>query len=200
MDRFTALQDTILNRRSTKPAVLNGKRIDDQQVRQLLELANWAPTHGSTEPWRFIVYSDDAVRRFCHRHAELYRQSTPPATFTTAKYEKQQHNGDKASHLIVVYMQRGGNPNITVLEEICATAAAVENILLGAEALGIAVLWSTGGAVLQPVMKEWLGLAEADIMIGLLYLGYTDEPAKPGRRGPVEEKTRWDPPGANQGT
>jgi nitroreductase len=193
MDTFSTLRNTVISRRSTKPAVLNGKKIDDQQVKQLLELGNWAPTHGSTEPWRFLVYSGDAVRDFCHQHAELYRQSTPPATFTPAKYEKQQHNGDQASHLIAVYMKRGGNPNITVLEEICATAAAVENILLGAETLGIAVLWSTGGVVLQPVMKEWLGLAEEDTMIGLLYLGYTDEPAKPGRRGPVEEKTKWNP-------
>ncbi|HLZ86769.1 MAG TPA: nitroreductase [Puia sp.] len=191
MEKFTPLQETVINRRSTKPAVLNGKKIADGQIRQLLELANWAPTHGNTEPWRFIVYSGEAVQRFCHEHAGLYRQSTPPERFTAAKYEKQQHNGDKASHLIAVYMKRGSNPNITALEEICATAAAVQNILLGAEALGIAVLWSTGGVMLDPIMKEYFELEAEDVLLGLLYLGYTDEPAKPGRRGPVEEKTKW---------
>jgi len=193
MDKFTSLQETIQSRRSTKPAVMNGKKIDDQQVQQLLQLANWAPTHGFTEPWRFVVYSGDAVQRFCHQHAEMYKQSTPPANFNAGKYEKQQHNGDRASHLIAVYMQRGDNPNITVLEEICATAAAVENILLGAEALGIAVLWSTGGAVLHPVMKAFFNLGPEDSMLGLLYLGYTDEVSKAGRRGEVAEKTRWNP-------
>ena len=79
----------------------------------------------------------------------------------------------------------------SVLEEICATAAAAQNILLGAEALGIAVLWSTGGMVMHPLMKTWLGLGEEDIVIGQLFLGYTDEPAKPGRRIPVETKTTW---------
>jgi nitroreductase len=121
----------------------------------------------------------------------LYRQHTPPEKFTAAKYEKQQHNGDAASHVIVVYMKRGNNPNIAALEEICATAAAVDNILLGAESLGIAVLWSTGGMVLQPAMKTFLDLEAEDVVLGLLYLGYTDEPAKPGKRGPVEEKTKW---------
>jgi nitroreductase len=191
METFSLLQEIVINRRSTKPAALNGKKIDDHQIRQLLELANRAPTHGLTEPWRFIVYSGDAIQPFCHQHAELYRQNTPPDKFNPAKYEKQQHNGDKASHLIVVYMQRGGNPNITVREEICATAAAVQNILLGAQALGIAVLWSTGGMVLQPAMNGWLGLGEEDVIIGLLYMGYTDEPAKPSRRTAVEEKTKW---------
>ncbi|MBS1602085.1 MAG: nitroreductase [Bacteroidetes bacterium] len=191
MDKFNVLQDIITSRRSTKPAVFNGRKIDDQQIQRLLTLATWAPTHANTEPWRFIVYSGDAVRQFCQQHAQLYRQNTPPEKFNEAKYEKQQHNGDKASHLIAVYMQRGANPNITGLEEICATAAAVQNILLGAEALGLAVLWSTGGVTLAPAMKDYLGLHEEDHMIGLLYLGYTDEPAKPGRRLPAEAKTKW---------
>lgn len=191
MDQFSILQATIAGRRSTKPAVLNGKKIGDGQIRQLLELANWAPTHANTEPWRFIVYGGGAVQRLCREHAELYREHTSPTAFTSAKYEKQLHNGDKASHLIVVYMKRGSNPNITALEEICATAAAVENILLGAAALDIAVLWSTGGMLLHPVMKEYFGLGSEDMLLGMLYMGYTDEPVKAGKRGPVEEKTIW---------
>ena len=191
MNNFNVLQAIITDRRSIKPASLNGKKIDDEQIRQLLELANWAPTHGLTEPWRFVVYSGDAVREFCHQQADIYRNATTPEKFNAAKYDKQLHNGDNASHLIAVYMQKGANPNIPALEEICATAAAVQNILLGAQALGIAVLWSTGGNVLLPVMKEYLDLGPEDIMIGLLSLGYTDEPARPGRRTPIEAKTKW---------
>jgi nitroreductase len=191
MEKLNVLQEVVTDRRSIKPAVFNGKKIEDHQIRQLLELGNWAPTHGFTEPWRFRVYSGEAVRQFCHQHAELYRQGTTPATFNPGKYEKQQHNGDKASHLILVYMQRGDNANITELEEICSAAAAVQNILLGAEALGISVLWSSGGMVMHPLMKSYLHLREEDIVIGLLYMGYTDEPARPGRRMAVEAKTTW---------
>ncbi len=191
MNTFPILQEIITSRRSIKPAALNGKKIPNQQMTQLLSLANWAPTHGLTEPWRFIVYSGDAIHQFCQQHADMYKQSTPPEKFNPAKYEKQQHNGDKTSHIVAVYMQRGNNSNITVLEEICATAAAVQNILLGAETLGISVLWSTGGAVLQPAMKEYLGLGEEDLIIGLLYMGYTDDPTASGRRTPVESKTKW---------
>ncbi len=191
MDLFNKLSEIVINRRSTKLADFNGKPIDDLKILQLLELANWAPSHGLTEPWRFIVYSGEAVRQFCGQQAEQYRQATPPDKFVPAKYEKQVHNGDLASHLILVYMQRGANPNIPAVEELCATAAAADNILLGAEALGIAVLWSTGGTVLQPVMKEYLGLGPEDVILGLLYLGYTDEPRRPGKRTPIAEKTKW---------
>ena len=31
-----------------------------QEVEQLLEAANWAPTHGRTEPWRFVVLGQEA--------------------------------------------------------------------------------------------------------------------------------------------
>ena len=191
MEKFNLLQEIITGRRSVKPAVFNGLRIEDSEIRQLLSLANWAPNHGLTEPWRFIVYSGEAVRRFCTEHAELYRQGTTPDRFNPGKYEKQKHNGDKASHIIMVYVRRGGNANITAQEEICATAAAIENILLGASALGIAVLWSTGGMVMDDIMKEYLHLHRDDIVIGMLYMGYTDEPAKTGKRQPIEEKIIW---------
>jgi nitroreductase len=191
MNNFSKLEEIVINRRSSKPAAFNGKPIDDKQIGQLLELANWAPTHGLTEPWRFIIYSGQAVRQFCHQHAEQYKQITPADKFNATKYEKQQHNGDLVSHIILVYMKRGANPNIPALEEICATAAAVDNILLGAEALGIAVLWSTGGTVLQQVMKDYLDLGVEDTILGLLYMGYSDEPLRPGKRTPVGDKTTW---------
>src|SRR5580658_3468848 len=191
MSLFNTLREIVINRRSTKPADFNGKTIEDEHIKQLLELANWAPSHGLTEPWRFIVYGGEAVRQFCHQHAEQYKQITPPDKFVAAKYDKQAHNGDLASHLIIVYMQRGTNPGIPAIEEIWATAAAADNILLGAEALGIAVLWSTGGTVLQPVMKEFLDLGPEDTILGLLYLGFTDDPQRPGKRTPIAEKTKW---------
>lgn len=28
----------------------------------MLEAANWAPTHGRTEPWRFVVLSPDGLQ------------------------------------------------------------------------------------------------------------------------------------------
>lgn len=191
MDKYNFLQAIITDRRSVKPAVFNGKKIENSEIRQLLELANWAPNHGLTEPWRFVVYSGNAVQRFCSEHAELYREGTAPDKFNPGKYEKQKHNGDKVSHIIIVYMRRGSNANITEQEEICATAAAIQNILLGAEAFGLAALWSTGGMVMNGIMKEYLGLRNEDVVIGMLYMGYTDEPVKPGKRQPAEEKTTW---------
>jgi nitroreductase len=189
---FEILQKIIQHRRSFKPALMNGNKIEDAIIHQLLELANWAPTHAHTEPWRFVVFANAAVKAFCKEHAELYKANAPAEKFETAKYEKILHNGDNVSHIIAVYMKRGSNPKITVMEEICSVAAAVQNILLGASSLDIAVLWSTGGLTFHPAMKSYFGLHEHDLMIGLLYLGYANTAAKTGERiVPLQEKIEW---------
>lgn len=171
---------------------MNGKKIDDSSVQQLLELADWAPTHGRTEPWRFIVYTGDGLKTFCQQHADLYQANTDEDKFTTAKYQGIIQNGEKTSHLILVYMKRQATQKIPLVEEIAATAAAIEHILLGAQALGIASLWSTGGMTHHESMKKMLGLADDDLVMGLLYLGYSDETPAEGKRNiPLSEKTTW---------
>jgi len=190
-DPFEIIADIIKTRRSVKPVKMNGKIIPDDKVKELLELANWAPTHGRTEPWRFIVYAGDKVKEFCRQHAELYKAYAPADKFEQANYDKQLHNGDLASHVIVAVMQRGELPKIPALEEFAATAIAIQNILLGATAAGIASFWSTGGMVHHAVMKDFLQLRKEDIVMGLLYLGYTDERLEGKRKTEIAEKVTW---------
>jgi len=190
-DRFSIVADVIRNRRSMKPVKMNGKKIPDEQVAELLKLANWAPTHGRTEPWRFVVHCGDEVKKFCHQHAELYKLHTSPEKFDQANYEKQLHNGDLASHVILVFMQRGNLSKIPALEEIAATAMAIQNILLGATATGIASFLSTGGMTHEPAMKEFLHLSEEDVILGILYLGYTDGRNEGKRQTEIDDKTVW---------
>ena len=182
----------VTERRSIKPASMNGKKINETAIHQLLELADWAPTHARTEPWRFVVYTETGLQRFCQEHADLYKAYTDPEKFTSAKYQGIIQNGEKVSHLIVVYMKRQPMKKIPLVEEIAATAAAMEHILLGAQSLGISCLWSTGGMTHHESMKQMLGLTEDDIVMGLLYLGYSDEPLPEGKRNiPLSEKISW---------
>lgn len=186
---FSTISTIIKARRSTKPPAMNGKKIPDYQVESLLELADWAPTHGFTEPWRFVVYA--TASDFSHQHAELYKFSTTPESFDQAIYNKLYDQGDNASHVILAVMKRGNLPKIPVIEEVEAVSCAVQNILLGATALGIASFWSTGGMALRLPMKEFLKLSEDDHLIGVLYLGYADINPDGSRTIPLEEKVTW---------
>ena len=191
MNDFSVIQNIIQNRRTTKPHLMNGKQIPEEQVKELLQLANWAPTHGLTEPWHFVVYAEEKVKEFCRQHADLYQQHIPAEKFTSDKYEKLLHMGDMASHVIIAIMQRGNLPNIPVLEEIAAAACAVQNILLGATALGISSYWGSGGMAYHPAMKTFLQLKQEDLVLGIIYLGYSDKTLTGRRNSPIHAKITY---------
>ena len=169
--------------------MMNGGKIPDEQVQELLELADWAPTHGFTEPWRFTVYANPSD--FCNQHAELYKQNTPADNYIEATYNNLYNQGNKVSHVIVVVMKRGDLPKIPAFEEVAAASAAIQNLLLGATALNIASFWSTGGMILKPAMKQFLNLRDEDEVMGVLYLGYADEYPAGIRKTPLSEKITW---------
>lgn len=189
---FETIAEIIRNRRTIKAAAMNGKKIPNEQVEQLLHLADYAPTHGRTEPWRFMVYTGETLQQFCNDHAQLYWDNTPEETRSAQTFENLKHQGDMVSHLVVTLMKRTPETKIPLLEEYAATSAAVQNILLGAEALGLAAIWSTGGMALKQPMKDFYSLQENDYVIGFLYLGYTDQPKKEAVRNiPITEKVKW---------
>ena len=190
-DSFETIASVIKNRRSVKPAKMNGKKIPDERIKEILQLANWAPTHGRTEPWRFIVYSGDKVKEFCQQHADLYKALTPSTKFEQANYDKHLHYGDLASHLAIAIMQRGNSPKIPALEEIAATAAAVQNVLLGATAAGVSSFWSTSGMAHHSAMKDFLRMKKDDVILGMIYLGLSDENAEGKRQTAMNEKIVW---------
>lgn len=191
-ETFEQIASFIRNRRSVSWSKMNGQIIPDDIVNQLLALGDWAPTHGRTEPWRFFVYGGEALKKFGKDHAELYWNHTAEDKRQQATYEKLQHNVEKASHLVIAVMKRGENVKIPQLEEVAAASAAIQNVLLGATAMGISSFWSTGGMTHTHALKEYLKLGHDDIVMGLLFLGYTDEPAKDGiRNTPLSEKIIW---------
>jgi nitroreductase len=89
-------------------------------------------------------------------------------------------------------MKRSLAKPIPAVEEIAAVSSAIQNILLGAEALAISSFWSTGGMAHHTSLKNYLGLGEEDIVMGLLFMGYSDLPVNAGKRNiPLEEKISW---------
>ncbi len=185
-----SISEIIHNRRTIKPEEFNGHKINNELFHTILESANWAPTHGYTEPWRFVVFDDP--KKFGQLHADLYQKETSAEQFLQKKYDTILHKPDLASHIIVVVMKRGQQQNIPEIEELAATACAAQNILLTASAHEVAAYWGTGGMCYHPSMKAHFGFGEEDKIMGFLYLGYTDKVWPEGQRNStIEEKTTW---------
>lgn len=186
------LESIISGRRTTKAASMNGTVIPEEQMLSLLKLADWAPTHGRTEPWYFYVFTGESLEKFGKTHAQLYWENTLEENRKDTTFQNLQSSVEKVSHLVIAVMKRGANPKIPRLEEIASTAAAVQNLLLGASAAGIAAIWNTGGMTHHQAMKDYLKLQHEDIVMGLIYLGYTDEQKKVGVRTiPLSDKIKW---------
>jgi nitroreductase len=77
------------------------------------------------------------------------------------------------------------------IENVCAAAAATQNLLLAAHALGLAAMWRTGDAARDPGIKAFLGFEADQRVIGLVYVGYALSEPLPPARPSYEDRTVW---------
>jgi nitroreductase len=165
--------------------------VSDLIIRELLENANWAPTHGLTEPWRFTVFLGNARNELAEFLADTYQSITTPETFKPNKHTGMKENVLSAPVVIAIGMKRQESRKISELDEIQAVACAVQNIHLTAASHGLGGFWSTNIAACSEPMRDFLGLSGEDRALGLFYLGYPDGPWPTGQRNPIEEKVCW---------
>lgn len=180
-------------RRSVYPNMYSDEPVADEVVQEMLENANWAPTHRLTEPWRFVVFKGEGLKKLAAFQSELYRElSTKAGTFDEAKFEKLAKKPLLASHIIAIGMKRDPKASVPEVEEVASVAAAVQNMYLTATAHGIGCYWGSGGITYKPEAFEFFGLEEGDQLLGFLYVGNLKSDKWPaGRRKPIADKVTW---------
>lgn len=166
--------------------------MDDLIIRQMLENANWAPTHKFTEPWRFIVYTGEGRKKLGAIQSSLYKsKSTAEGTFDEAKYNNLLNKPLESSHIILVYMKRDEKKSVPEVEELGSTFIAVQNMHLTASAYGVGAYLSTGGPTFYKDANEAFGLAPEDKIVGFFHVGVPKHTNQQGRRNPIESKVQW---------
>jgi nitroreductase len=181
----------IKNRRSHFPKQFDtARKVDDAIVQQILENATWAPSHGQTEPWKFVVFTGEGLQKLATFQAELYKKEAGE-NFKEAPYQNLLANPLMASHVIALCLKRDPNKKFPEMEEIAAVSCAVQNIYLSVTAYGLGGYWTTGGPTYKPSGKEFFGLDDDDKLLGFFYLAHVATPSPAGKRKPVEEKVEW---------
>jgi len=185
----------IQSRQSLYPAQMQaGIKIEDEKIWQLLRNANYAPSHKRTEPWRYIVFNEDSLKKFYMALGDIYKQITPQAEFKAEKLKKYEHRSTVVSHVIAICMKRDEAKRVPVQEEEYAVACSVQNILLSMKALGIIGYWSTGKIAFSEEIKDFLQLGKEDKCMGFLQLGVpkNDLPEIPkNQMSDIESKVKW---------
>ena len=162
-------------------------------IEQMLAAAVQAPNHFKARPWRFIVLAGQSRQDLGDCMAESFkkRSAAMAADALAAAMEVERSRPLRAPLIIAAAVNLPEQPREIEVENICAAAAAVQNLLLAAHALGLGAKWRTGGPAYDPDVKAFLGLAPDQHLIGLLYIGYPEKESVAPTRPSFEDRTTW---------
>jgi nitroreductase len=193
MDQTIDIINTLIrNRRSVYQGQFSGEKVSDEIVRQMLENANWAPTHKLTEPWRFIVFTGDGIKKLASMQSEVYKRVTEAdGTFKEDRYQNLLTKPMLSSHIIAIAMKRDEKKSVPEIEEVGAVFCAIQNMYLTMAAYHVAGYLSTGGITYFEESKEAFGLNASDILVGFFHVGITTKDVPDSKRKPIEEKVIW---------
>lgn len=161
-----SLHDLAAARRTHK--AFGPEPVPRETLLELLAVARFAPTHHLTQPWRFRVLGPEAL-----------------AALKRVAGEKEAQKLDRAPTLVLATAALTGDL-VMDEEDVCATAAAIQLVLLAATERGIATYWRTPQVLRTRAGRESLGIPQGERFLGLLHFGTAEREPAPRERDPVE--------------
>lgn len=138
------------------------------QLLEILSVAALAPTHHMTQPWRFRVLGPQTL-----------------AALKEAAGEKEAEKLDRAPTLVLATAALSGEV-VQDEEDVCATAAAIQLVLLAATEAGLASYWRTPGVLRTRQGREAVGIPRGERFLGLLHFGAPEREPAAREREPAE--------------
>lgn len=173
--------------------------VSRELIERIVDAARLAPSAKNRQPWRFIVYTgaqkeklldtmEQSLKKEQQIHALLPESAGGlPDAFNTLKIMR------TASAIIIVMNTGGSSPFEPIdtdsrIGEICDTlsiGAAVENMLLRAESLGLGTLWIANTCFAYNDLTEFVG--EKGQLACAVAVGYPDEQPAQRPRKPLAD-------------
>ncbi len=163
-----------------------------EQLARVLGAAVRAPNHKLTEPWRFVVLTGGASRRFAelrrsHRAKKFDDPASPEAA---AKIEKTWREHLETPAFIVV-LQRLDPDAVRREEDFAAVMMAIQNLMLAATADGLGTYLRTGGILAQAEVRQLAAAGADERIVGIVSIGRPAAAPEPGKRTPASDRTTW---------
>jgi nitroreductase len=184
-----ALEQIIRARRSYPLDKLEKKPVPRALIERCIDAARYAPNHGRTHPFRFVVVDTQEAREaLFERCLYAIKDLEMPES-----YEKMYREMifDAPAWVAIGMKPRISKP-MPEWEELSAVAMAVQNLHLMAQAQGLGGLWVSGKVVIHHAVAELYGWSEApNKCLGLFWLGYIMRSLKPRIYPALEEVLEW---------
>jgi nitroreductase len=157
-----------------------GGDVSDRDLLKMVEAGLWAPNHKLSDPLKFVALRGDARRRLGEvwATAEAHRTGTDVETRIAKDGQK-----PLRAPLILIVAVHTSQDEVRAEEDYATGAAATQNVLLAAHALGYGAIWRSGDMIRSPEVRAFLGLDPTDRIVGAVYVGelVEDLPSAPER-------------------
>ena len=139
-----------------------------EQLEKAFQAALTAPDHHRLKPTRFVVISADQRKMF----GELLSDALADLGETDAvALERVKNHPARAPLLVLALTQFQPHAKVPHFEQVLSTGAAIQNLLLSLQAQGFSSVWRSGAVVESKLLKQSFGLAEDDLIAGIIYIG-----------------------------
>ncbi|CAB4638826.1 MAG: nitroreductase [Actinobacteria bacterium] len=154
--------------------------VSDTQIEQMLNAAQWAPNHKRTWPLRIAVVRGESRQGL----GEVIADAMTIRGDDEAKVTKTRTKYLRAPVIFVVASAVGETANENE-ENKYAVAAGIQNLLLTAEAFGLAALWSSPAKGANDAITTFCNMDNTDHVLGIVYVGIAKKEAPSAPRPPT---------------
>ena len=158
--------EAIKSRRSVR--AYTSDRVSDKDVESLIDAARWAPSAGNIQPWEFVIVRDAKIKRRLSAAAldQTFIEEAPVVIVVCADQDRSGWG----------YGGRG-----VYLYCLQDTAAAIQNMLLAACALGLGACWI--GAFHEEEVERILKTPRGIRPVAIVPVGHpAEKPMAPPKR------------------
>ncbi len=155
--------------------------VPSEVVAALCDLAQWAPNHKRTWPWRFAVAEGDARAKLGEAIADAMQANGD----APEKVAKTRTKYLRTPITVVVGAAPGDSPQRSG-ENRDSVAAGIEIMLLAATAEGLASFWSSCPKGANDTVVELCGFEPGTFITGLVYLGWASSTVETPDRPPAD--------------
>lgn len=168
-------------------------------MEKVLQAARWAPSGANTQPWDFVVIKNPKLKEkiaqiFVHTHQQAKEEDKEFPYYTD---EELRRRFTDPPILIVVcadtrFMK--AYPKVGYREQILnvSMGAAIQNMMLAANALGLALSWGTVDTLNRNKLRELLGVPAHIRVAEVLQLGFPAKRVSPRFRRDSRDFTHVD--------
>ncbi len=173
--------EALIRRRRTSMLVDRDRPVSPELVGRLCSIAQWAPNHKRTWPWRFTLVEGPARARLgTVISGAMQVHGDPPE-----KVEKARTKYLRTPAVLIIGAIAGDSAQRTA-ENRDAVAAAIQNLLLAATAADLATYWGSCPMGANDVVADFAGFDHGTHVAGIIYVGWAMSEVAAPDRPPVE--------------